>query len=135
VGRLNGFAPNGWVTPLRTGTWRVRDAAAHIAVWDRLLAETIRALPTNQLPDWLSWDDARTDEVNEQQVRNSTDWPLDQLRLELRQARAEVLDEIARLDEGQFSQSHRSGAVETSAEKLCAWWLSHDREHFAELPT
>ena len=135
VARLNGYVPDQWVAPLRTGTWRVRDVVAHIAVWDRLLAETIRALPTDQLSDWLSWgDDARTDELNEQQVRISTSWTLDQLQLELRQARAEVLGEISRLDEVQFSRTHRSGDVETSAEKLSAWWLSHDREHLAALP-
>src|SRR5437899_857073 len=70
VGRLGGLIPEVWVAPLRTGTWRVRDLAAHIAVWDRLLAETLRALPNDQLPDWLAWgDDAKTDALNAHQVR------------------------------------------------------------------
>jgi hypothetical protein len=135
VGRLTSFTSGEWVAPLRTGTWRVRDVAAHLAAWDRLLAETMRALPNDQLPGWLSWEgDAKMDELNEQQVRNSADWTLDQLQMELRQARAEVLDAIATLDEVQFSRTHRSGDIETSAEELSAWWLSHDREHLAELP-
>jgi hypothetical protein len=135
VGRLNAFTSDGWTTSLSTGTWRVRDAAAHIAAWDRVLAETIRALPNGQVPDWLSWgDDAKTDELNEQQISGLAGWTLDQLRAELRDARAEVLDAVSTLDEAQFMQTYRSGDVATSVERLCAWWLSHDREHIAELP-
>jgi len=133
--RLNAFTPEGWAAPLPTGTWRVRDAAAHIAVWDRLLAESIRGLPSGRVPDWLSWDDAKTDEVNEQQVSNSAGWTLDRLRAELRDARVEVLDAVAALDGAQFAQSHRSGDVETSAEGLCAYWIRHDRAHIGELPS
>lgn len=134
VSWLNAFTPEGWAAPLPTGTWRVRDAAAHIAVWDRLLAGSIRVLPNDQVPDWLSWDDAKTNEVNEQQISNSAGWALDRLRAELRDARAEVLDAVAALSEAQFVQTYRSGDVETSAEGLCAYWLRHDRAHIGELP-
>jgi hypothetical protein len=135
VGRLADFTPDRWVAPLRTGTWRVRDVAAHVAAWDRLLVETLRALPNDQLPDWLSWgDDARTDELNEQHVRNAASLTLDQLRAEVLEARVALLDVVATLDATQFTQTHRAGTVETSADRLCAWWLRHDREHLAELP-
>jgi hypothetical protein len=133
--RLDDLTTDRWATPLLTGTWRVRDVAAHIAAWDRLLAETIRALPDDRLSDWLTWgNDARTDELNEQQVSNSASWTLDQLRAELRAARTALLDAVAILDETEFSQAHRAGAVETSAERLCRWWIQHDREHVADLP-
>jgi hypothetical protein len=134
VRRLGEYTPDQWGAHLGTGTWRVRDVAAHLAAWDRLVVETLRALPNDQLPDWLSWDDAQTDAVNDQQVRDAASLTLDQLRGELRDARMALLEVIATFDTAQFAQPHRAGTVETSAERLCAWWIRHDREHLEQLP-
>ena len=35
MSRLEVLAPDAWTAPLSTGSWRVRDVAAHIAAWDR----------------------------------------------------------------------------------------------------
>lgn len=132
--RLTALSPEAWDAPLPAGAWGARDIAIHIAAWDSLLAEAVRALPGGIVPDWLSWDDARTDEVNDRQVREHAGWPRDRLTTLLRDTRGELLDAVAALDDAEFSRAHRSGEIETSGASLCASWIEHDRAHIAELP-
>ena len=122
-----------WTTPLPQGTWRVRDVAAHIASWDRILAADLRVLPEGRVPAWIAWDDAATDEANESQVRELAAWSIERLRGELRASRAKLTDAMTTLDEAQFAQTHHGPDAETSAAGLCEYWISHDREHTEEL--
>ena len=122
-----------WITHLPTGTWRVRDVAAHVAAWDAILAADIGALPQGRVPAWLTWDDATTDEANESQVRERASLSVEQLRDELVAGRAALVEAVAALDAAEFGRTHRAGDAETSAAGLCEYWIGHDREHTAEL--
>src|SRR5919198_3330008 len=134
MSRLEVLAPDAWTAPLSTGSWRVRDVAAHIAAWDRLLVDDLGALLHGQPPEWLSWDDATTDAVNETHVRESAAWAIDRLRVELRENRAALLDAVAALDDEQFARSQRASDIDVSPAWLCEYWITHDREHTAQLP-
>ena len=133
MSHLDAFPIDKWATPMPSGSWRVRDVAAHIAAWDRILAADMRALEEGQVPAWLAWDDATTDAVNESHVSERAGWSIQQLRDELRMGRDELIDAVSKLGEPRFATIRRAGDVEASPVGLCEYWIRHDRAHTAEI--
>lgn len=133
VGRAEAVGDAGWVRQSAPGGWRVRDIAAHIAAWDRLVIADIADLRADIPPSWVTWDDATTDIVNAMQVRAAASWPIERLREELVAARSALIETVAGLDEQVFAKGQRVGDTIYSPRMLCAYFIDHDRAHILEL--
>jgi uncharacterized damage-inducible protein DinB len=132
--RLATLSPEQWEAVAPSGSWTVRDIAAHIAVWDRLLIDDLIGIGEGRAPDWMEWDDATANATNEAQVREANDWSLQQLKDELVAARGALLDAVGNTDNAQFADGPLSGGMVISPEWLCQYWIRHDDEHTQNLP-
>ena len=124
----------GWLAPQNGGTWQVRDVAAHIAAWDRLLIADIGDVLKGSVPPWSAWDDALTDIVNDMQVRAYTSFSLEQLHAEVTVARQKLIATVRALDDEQFTKGVAAvDGAEYSPRSLCEYFVAHDRSHIEEL--
>ncbi|HZS89758.1 MAG TPA: maleylpyruvate isomerase N-terminal domain-containing protein [Chloroflexota bacterium] len=132
--RLAALSPERWEDVAPSGSWRVRDIAAHIAVWDRILIDDLAGIRDGLAPAWMDWDDATSNANNEEMVQDARSWSLQQLQDELVAARSALVAAVGDIDEAHFAVGPISGGAVISPEWLCQYWIRHDDEHTQNLP-
>ncbi len=87
------------------GEWSVKDVLAHIAAWERLAADRIRAAQSGSEPEFPPIrDDEAVDAFNAEVYARHKDTPLEAVWSEFHAAHADLMAQVEALDEATLKQ-------------------------------
>ena len=102
---LTALSPQEMETPGVQGEWSVKDTLAHIATWERLAADRLRAAQSGSQPEFepvnADWD---VDAFNAQVYARHKNTPLDEVLTEFHAAHAALLALMEALSEETLQQ-------------------------------
>lgn len=94
------LTPEEMLRPGVNGEWSVKDTLAHIAAWERLAADRIRAAQRGSEPQFPPMKGERfVDAFNAEVFAKFRDTPLQDVLREFEEAHREILETIEQLDE------------------------------------
>lgn len=108
--------------------WRIQDILAHIAVWDRQVAKSIRAYKDGGEYFIPEFDE---DDFNKQAVSEVGEWSVQQVLTEWEQARQDFKAAVQEIPHEKFPGDllYPWGDERGSIGKLVRYMCEHDEEH------
>lgn len=113
---VDGYGEEDFVRDLGDG-WRVKDAIAHVAMWERIAARKLTGIPLDQGDEFAVVEPWDLDTFNEAMRERWRGVPVPEILVELNAAHAEVVDAVTAAPDAECAKGAR---VWTIIDEDCA---------------
>ncbi len=108
------------------GDWAAKDILSHIASWEEACARDFRRIAAGDAPGLAAFKEERVNEYNAALMAFRLHLPAAQARREFETARAEILEAVEGLPDGEFAEG-RFARLITNVQ------AGHDRDHASHI--